>query len=402
MLMKLGRMIAIGVVFWVVTFAWLLLGVRMSARSAIAKDEMGNEVREVWGPGLVQGHVEVSGMVQGSDVVRLESTQVEVDLKYRPQKRGLLWHRTYDVAFGLKGVVANGSESAQNVRLKLVLPEGNTSYDQFKFRVGEETETRVAAKNGVVETSVMIPAKSELPLEIGYVARGMDSWSYAFGTDVRLRDFGLKMRTDFEEISFPVGSSSPTLRTPAAEGEGWLLEWRYEDVLAARGIAMEMPGVVNAGPVVARITYFAPLSLLLFFGVVMVVGMLRGVDLHPVQYGLVAAGFFAFHALLGYLVDVMPLGWSFVIATLVSLALASGYLYLVKGKALAGPASAAQLVYLVLFSYSFFFEGFTGLTLTVIGVATLAGLMWATARVDWDGVVGSGRSMWIGGRKEEA
>jgi hypothetical protein len=43
-------------------------------------------------------------------------------------------------------------------------------------------------------------------------------------------------------------------------------------------------------------------------------------------------------------------------------------------------------VFLVLFSYAFFFEGYTGLTVTVGAVVTLFALMQATARVDWTAV----------------
>jgi hypothetical protein len=46
-------------------------------------------------------------------------------------------------------------------------------------------------------------------------------------------------------------------------------------------------------------------------------------------------------------------------------------------------AGIAQLVFLVLFSYAFFFEGYTGLTVTIGSIVTLFVLMQATARVDW-------------------
>jgi hypothetical protein len=46
-------------------------------------------------------------------------------------------------------------------------------------------------------------------------------------------------------------------------------------------------------------------------------------------------------------------------------------------------AAVAQFVYLVLFSYAFFFEGYTGLTVTIGAVLTLFVLMQITARVDW-------------------
>ena len=47
-------------------------------------------------------------------------------------------------------------------------------------------------------------------------------------------------------------------------------------------------------------------------------------------------------------------------------------------------AACAQFAYMVLFSYSFFFDGLTGITITVGAIATLALLMAFTAKVDWD------------------
>ena len=47
-------------------------------------------------------------------------------------------------------------------------------------------------------------------------------------------------------------------------------------------------------------------------------------------------------------------------------------------------AGVTQVVFLVLFSYAFFFEGYTGLTVTVGAVITLFVLMQMTGRVKWD------------------
>ena len=49
-------------------------------------------------------------------------------------------------------------------------------------------------------------------------------------------------------------------------------------------------------------------------------------------------------------------------------------------------AAAAQVFFLVLFSYSFFFKGITGLIVAIGSVATLGFLMKVTANVDWDEV----------------
>jgi hypothetical protein len=53
-------------------------------------------------------------------------------------------------------------------------------------------------------------------------------------------------------------------------------------------------------------------------------------------------------------------------------------------------AGSAQVVFLVLFSYAFFFEGFTGLAITVGAIVTLFVLMQLTARVSWDEVFSDG------------
>jgi hypothetical protein len=46
-------------------------------------------------------------------------------------------------------------------------------------------------------------------------------------------------------------------------------------------------------------------------------------------------------------------------------------------------AGTAQLIYLVLFSYAFFWKGFTGLSITVIAVITLLVVMLVTGRIRW-------------------
>jgi hypothetical protein len=46
-------------------------------------------------------------------------------------------------------------------------------------------------------------------------------------------------------------------------------------------------------------------------------------------------------------------------------------------------AGIAQLIYLVLFSYAFFFKGFTGLAVTIGSIVTLFVVMQMTGRIKW-------------------
>jgi inner membrane protein involved in colicin E2 resistance len=136
-------------------------------------------------------------------------------------------------------------------------------------------------------------------------------------------------------------------------------------------------------------SFFAPVSLLFFFSVLVLMGMVRRVNLHPMNYFFLAAGCFAFQLLFAYLVDLIPLTPAFVISAVVSLVLVNGYLFAVVGLRFAQLGVVAQFAYMVLFSYSFFFEGLTGLTITIGAIVTLALLMAATARVNWAEKFGS-------------
>ncbi len=118
------------------------------------------------------------------------------------------------------------------------------------------------------------------------------------------------------------------------------------------------------------------------------IGGMKGIPLHPMHVFFISAGFFAFHLLFAYLVDLLPLIPSFTISAATSVLLVCGYLKAVGGKGLFKIALPAQTVYLVLFSASFFVDGLTGITLAVLGVVTLALLMFLTARIDWKIVFG--------------
>jgi inner membrane protein involved in colicin E2 resistance len=78
-----------------------------------------------------------------------------------------------------------------------------------------------------------------------------------------------------------------------------------------------------------------------------------------------------------------------VLASVVSTLLVVSYLRLVVSARFAFvEAALAQLVYLVGFSLAYFWEGYTGLTVTVLSVITLAVLMQLTGRLSWSEVLG--------------
>jgi inner membrane protein involved in colicin E2 resistance len=145
-----------------------------------------------------------------------------------------------------------------------------------------------------------------------------------------------------------------------------------------------MPEKLQPGPLAGRISLFAPVSLFFFFFLMFIITTMRGIELHPMNYFFLATAFFSFHLLLAYLVDHVSIHVAFVICSAVSIFLVVSYLRLVTGMRFAsGEAAFAQFIYLVMFSYAFFFKGFTGLAVTIGSIITLFIVMQLTGRVRW-------------------
>ncbi len=113
-------------------------------------------------------------------------------------------------------------------------------------------------------------------------------------------------------------------------------------------------------------------------------------SIHPMNYVLLACAFFAFHLLFAYLIDHVAVGPAFAAASAVSVALVVSYARLFVGwRTALVQLGGSQLVYLVLFSFTFFWGGFTGLAITVVAIATLFVIMQITGRLDWARVLSS-------------
>src|SRR5213596_63279 len=112
---------------------------------------------------------------------------------------------------------------------------------------------------------------------------------------------------------------------------GWDLAWRYSNLISGFQIDITMPEKLQPGPLAGEISYFAPVSLLLFFFLMFTITTLRSIDLHPMNYFFLAAAFFSFHLLLAYLVDHIAIHLAFLICSGVSIFLVVSYLRIVVG-----------------------------------------------------------------------
>ncbi len=377
-------LLAVALVYACTAIAWFILGGALNFRTQESSYRLDREVRASWGPQLAQQHPHAwyaSPTGEGGrSMLRPSSSRVSVEIDYEPVSKGLFWYRTYNARFKAHYAIPNPTPIEQTIYVSFRLPAASASYNAFNFELEGADATPSDPKDGLIRQATVIPPNGNASLNVEYNVRGIDRWDYQFGDAARVQDFQLEMATDFSDVDYP--ESSPTSRE-AIEGSGWKLKWDYPDLIGVQSIAMDMPKVLNAGPVASRITFFAPVSLLFFFAVLLILGSISGINLHPMNYFFLSAGCFAFQLLFAYTVDLFPLLFCFVLSALVSIVLVCGYLHSVAGWRLTRIALPAQIAYMVLFSYSFFFDGLSGLTITVGAIVTLAVLMVATAKIDW-------------------
>ncbi|HEY0382649.1 MAG TPA: inner membrane CreD family protein [Candidatus Elarobacter sp.] len=373
------------------TVAWFILGATIAVRTQGSDSPQRDQLAAQWGSEQSQAAPcfwLATARIDKKGQRYLEQTQlapassrIDVDLALDPRQKGLLWYNTYSVAFEATYQVGNAGRDGR-VHVDFSFPSDSATYDDVSLAV-DGKRIPVTSTSGVI-TAPLPPGHGRLStVAVRYRSHGIGRWTYRFGTGiVSVHDFALAMNTNFRAIDFPARTLSPTVKheTPG----GWQLAWNYRDLVGGFGVGMAFPQRLQPGPLAERITLWAPLSLMFYVFVMLVITTLRRIDLHPINYFFLAAAFFAFHLLFAYTVDRIPIGWAFALCSVVSMFLTVSYLRLVAGLRFAAvEAALAQFFYLILFSYALFDEGYSGLSITIGAIVTLFVTMQLTGRIDW-------------------
>jgi len=427
------NLFGIGVIWLVSVAGWLVLGGVTQSRGVSQKDTLRTKVNELWGPEQVQRAPAVSfrreipppepdpekikkakaaaaaAKAQGKPdptlppkpvppsyeqepvKATLASTRATAKLHSDPRRKGLVWYALYDVDFAASYSYVHQDDRPGILRIELALPSPGAVYDDLVFSVnGKDESAALDAQPGMLVRELRVLSQQRVEFKAGYRSRGIDSWRYQAAEGIaRLNDFSLRIATDFRSIDFPSQTLSPSARTQT--NDGWKLSWDFRQMVTGQGIGMVMPARIQPGELASALAFSAPVSLLFFFAIVFVLATLRKIEVHPVNYLLIAAAFFAFHLLFAYSVDHVSVYAAFIASSVVSLVLVVSYLRLVVSTTFAfREAALAQLVYLIGFSLAHFWEGYTGLTITVLAIVTLFVVMQLTGRVRWHEVLSFG------------
>jgi len=416
------RLLAIGFVWLGCSLAWAVLGSTLGVRGGETSSALLADVHALWGPPLQQAppsatgtetHREVQTETHFDDKLKryydvkkevdvtteaplvLATSRIQAKLALEHRQKGLLWFPTYAVDFAGGYTFRNESAERRDATVRLPLRQDGVTYEGFEVVDGEGRPIDATFEEQQLRFGRTLAPGEAAAFTVRYRARGTGSWSYGtpgkgLGAEPgRARDFRLELETDFPEVDFPAGALSPT-RHGAVTG-GWRGTWESPQIVGTQVVGLELPQLLNPGPLAARITFFAPVSLLFFFFVVSILLAAANGALHPMHYFLVGCAFFAFHLLFAYLIDHVAVGPAFGISSAVAVLLVASYtrLFLPLRAALLRVA-LPQVVFLVLFSWTFFWKGFTGLAVTIGAVLTLFVVMQLTGRLDWEVVLGKG------------
>jgi inner membrane protein involved in colicin E2 resistance len=397
------RIAALAFIFVCTTVAWMILGTTIFSRTYSSNQQLEDRVTSTWGSPQEQSpptacykkteFTPVTELTAGKTITReerserffplpLDASTVDVKLNLDHSQKGLLWYSTYAVVFSGDYKFRNDTAEPQMVNFHLAFPAQRAVYDGLVMEVDGRSLPIAANDQGADVQAELQPGQTSL-FHTAYRSQGLGRWTYKLGSGIaQVNRFLLTMHTNFKDIDFADDTLSPTSKQRTTDG--WLLTWQYSNLLSGFQIGMTMPEKLQPGPLAGQISYFAPVSLFFFFFLMFIITTLRNIDLHPLNYFFLACAFFAFHLLLAYLADHISIHAAMVISSLVSIALVVSYLRLVVGMRFAAlEAGTAQLIYLVLFSYAFFWKGFTGLAITIISIVTLFVVMQATGRIRW-------------------
>ncbi|MBN2804667.1 MAG: inner membrane CreD family protein [Deltaproteobacteria bacterium] len=407
--MTVKRLIGIIFIFICTFIAWMILGAVNLSRTGSAYNDLRQDVRSLYGDALkisaptLQNITMEPYTVSNNNVlethysekksdIELTTQKVDVQLHLDRRKKGTLWFPTFTADFKAT-YEFEIPEEFRDKPVNLYSPLGNNNAIYTDINISVNGKKMDDITPFLKQSSLVVDAPGKkLVMKTSYHTTGMDEMSYLvtpnYESVSQIQKLDLTIHTDFKDYDFVPETLSPTYKKHTAKG--YDLVWNLKNAVTGKDIGVVIPNKLNPGEILSRVTFFAPVPLLFFFFIVMVISILKKIPIHPMHYFFLATAFFAFHLIFSYYSDIMNIYLAFIIASVVSMLLTATYLRLFTPRYFALViAPAAQLIYLIIFSFSFFFKGVSGIIGATFAVLTLAVMMQLTGKLNWEEVFNS-------------
>ncbi len=417
--MSVQKIAALIVIFIGTSIAWIILGSSNLIRTETASSSLKYGMQSMYGDKLVIDSPTVYAKVaqEEADIVfkedyneevriipletkettetvtqyaRLDSSDIKIDVVLDRRKKGYLWFPTFRTHFSATYHFSmEDFDDGTPLYLSTMFASNENIYTNVKVNInGEDVENFIKLLTDK-KLSIRPDKDGKVLLKVEYDATGMEELQYNMAPNrndlIQVNNFNCQINTDFTDYDFPRTMLSPT--TKEDEGGKARLNWTFSNIITGKNIGLIIPNKQNAGYITSRVSFFAPVSLLFFFIVLLMISAVSKQNIHPMHFFFLALSFFSFHLMFSYFSYQMHIYLIFSIVCIVSLGLTVSYVMHFLSKKMAFViVPLTQIIYLFVFSVSFFFDGITGLIVTICAVSTLFILMQLTAKHDWHSV----------------
>ena len=234
----------------------------------------------------------------------------------------------------------------------------------------EDSENTEYQPNLILWTGRLEPSQS-LEMTVHYIGRGLNHFIYGFEPGKQINNF--KMKIDVlgaGDVDYPVSTMTPTQMD--GSDRGTTLVWDLDRVLTQLNIGVALPDRINIARQISVMAQRAPVFFLMFLASLFATISLGGKPLNFIQIGVISLAYFLFYPLFAYLSAYMNVVWSFLVSFGIIVILIFNYSRIVYNLKISAAISGACLFFLGVTSAAALLPTYTGLILTIEGVALLA------------------------------
>lgn len=405
--MTVKKILGLFVIFFFTSIAWMILGGSNYSRTSYSMSSLKKGIKAMYGDIL---EIEAPKLmskkiipVQKNNMrneyyeenieytyFNLDKSDIKIDIKLDRRKKGNIWFPTFKAHFKAeyKFKIDNFIPD-EKYYLKATLRSKENIYDNVKIEINGKAYNNFLEFLTKKELLIEPDKNGGLVFDIEYDVTGMETLTYfispGYEEICQVNNFNCTVTTDFDDYDFLSSSLSPSEKLK--DGAFSKLIWSFNNTITGKDIGIIIPNKLNPGEIIPRVSFFAPVSLLFFLIVLSMIAIVYKQNIHTMHFFFLALTFFSFHLMFSYFSDQMDIYLSFALSSVISILLTVTYVMRFLSKKMSFIVTPAiQIIYLIIFSFSFFFYGVTGLIVTICSVITLFVLMQITAKLDWNEV----------------
>ncbi|HCL58121.1 MAG TPA: hypothetical protein DHW82_14095 [Spirochaetia bacterium] len=402
-MIKILKYLVIGLFIVIFSVASVVIGYRISSRHSESYSRSLKSVNEIWGGEIYQeapffGYLEKETreilnpktnkyetlIVNTYPEMGFESQDITIKADSSIRQKGFLKFPGFKLVFKAQFQLKNFKNIEKDFRFILKLPGNAGNLTGVNVLCdGKKYEEDSNFADGIEWNGKLKPQQMKI-FEIEYTAQGTSKIIYTLAQkSLEIKNFHAVLETDYADIRIPDKAMLP-LTQDSMSGKS-RIEWKAENLISGQNLALEFHIKENHGELAAKLFFYAPLSLILFIGLLILMSVGKEVELHIMHYLFFIIGFFIFYLLNSYLLTFLPV----IGAIFTSLAVSSGIviyysILLKKGKELIQAVILSLALFQWLFSGAFFAEEYTGLFITLGSIGAFILLIKKTASVKWN------------------